>query len=293
MSTQRAVRKTGGVSARARLISTLPVSERSLSLSGIATSVLEGGAGIPIVLLHGPAACAAHWMYVIPAFVVKHRVIAPDLPDHGATEVLSGELDAERVLDWLDELIAKTCASPPVLVGALVGGAIAARYAARYPDRVSRLVLADAFGLGPLILPPDFSAALGQFLRSPDRDTHAGLWHFCAYDLDGLRGRMGAHWEPFEAYNIASTQSPAQGAAILSLLEHFGAAIDPEELARITVPTTLIWGRHDLANPIPVAERASVRFGWPLYVIEGAADDPAIERPEAFVSALRSAIVSR
>ena len=64
-------------------------------------------------------------------------------------------------------------------------------------------------------------------------------------------------------------------------------------LYRLTAPTALIWGRHDLANPVPAAERASVRFGWPLYVIDDAADDPAIERPEAFVTALRAALSFR
>ena len=45
------------------------------------------------------------------------------------------------------------------------------------------------------------------------------------------------------------------------------------------MPTTLIWGRHDLATPLRVAEAASARYGWPLHVIEDAADDPPVERP--------------
>ena len=44
-----------------------------------------------------------------------HRVIAPDLPAHGATDVPEGELDASRVLAWLDELIGHTCPAPPAL----------------------------------------------------------------------------------------------------------------------------------------------------------------------------------
>jgi hypothetical protein len=39
-----------------------------------------------------------------------------------------------------------------------------------------------------------------------------------------------------------------------------------------------------------VAEKASGRFGWPLHVIEAAADDPPRDRPEAFVEALRAAL---
>ena len=69
-------------------------------------------------------------------------------------------------------------------------------------------------------------------------------------------------------------------------------AIPPADLARIVVPTTLIWGRHDLATPLRIAEAASARYGWPLHVIEDAADDPPIEQPEAFLTALRAALGS-
>jgi pimeloyl-ACP methyl ester carboxylesterase len=65
--------------------------------------------------------------------------------------------------------------------------------------------------------------------------------------------------------------------------------IPTEELERIAVPTTLIWGRHDPVNRLRVAEAVSQRFGWPLHVIENAADDPPIEQPEAFLRALLAA----
>ena len=74
-------------------------------------------------------------------------------------------------------------------------------------------------------------------------------------------------------------------------MQHFGPAIAPAELDRIGVPTTLIWGRHDLATPLSVAEAASRRYGWPLHVIENANDDPPVEQPEAVLSALHAAIV--
>jgi pimeloyl-ACP methyl ester carboxylesterase len=66
--------------------------------------------------------------------------------------------------------------------------------------------------------------------------------------------------------------------------------IPPGDLGRITVPTTLIWGRHDRALRLRIAERASERHGWPLHVIDAAADDPARDQPAAFVRALRAAL---
>jgi pimeloyl-ACP methyl ester carboxylesterase len=52
----------------------------------------------------------------------------------------------------------------------------------------------------------------------------------------------------------------------------------------------LIWGRHDLATDLSVAQAASDRYGWPLHVIEDAGDDPAMEQADAFVAALRRAL---
>ena len=45
-----------------------------------------------------PGEFAANWMRVIPDLVTTHRVVAPDLPGHGASAVADGPLDAERVL---------------------------------------------------------------------------------------------------------------------------------------------------------------------------------------------------
>lgn len=281
-----------GAEARRRLLAGIPVAERRLQIAGVSTAVLEGGHGPPLVLLHGPAGNAAHWMRVIPDLVSTHRVIAPDLPGQGASAVADGvELDAVRVLAWLGELIGRTCPSPPALVGYGLGGAIAARFAAERGDRISRVVLVDALGLAEFAPAPEFGSAINEFLAQPSERTHDGLWRRCALDLDGLRGRMGDRWEPFAAYNLERARTPSVMAALGDLMEHFGMhAISAAELAAIAVPTGLVWGRHDLATPLTVAEAAGARYGWPLHVIDDCADDPPIEQPDAFLRALRATL---
>jgi pimeloyl-ACP methyl ester carboxylesterase len=234
-----------GDDARERLLAGLPVTERRIRLAGISTAMLEGGDGPPLVLLHGPGEYAAKWMRVIPDLVTTHRVVAPDLPAHGASEAPDAGMEAERVLAWLDELIEHTCSSPPALVGQILGGAIAARFASRWSDRLARLVLVDALGLSPFQPAPEFGLARTASLRAGQQ----------------------------------------------SLMAEFGmTAIPAEDLAQITVPTTLIWGRHDLATRLEIAEAASARYGWPLQVIDDAADDPPLEQPKAFLKALRGTL---
>ena len=284
--------RNGGEEARHLLLATLPVAERRVELAGIATAVLEGGEGPPVVLLHGPMANATHWIRIIPALAGSHRVVIPDLPGHGASEVAdASRLDSPRVLKWLGELIAQTCERPPVLVGQLLGGAIAARFASEESHMLLGLVLVDTFGLRPFEPEPAFGRALSQFLAQPAGRTHTDLWQHCAFDLDALRQRMGEQWRPFETYNVDRARAPGVQAAVAALMQHFGMpAIAPDELARIAVPTAVIWGRHDRATPLAVAQSACARFGWPLQVIEDCNDDPPVEQQEALLRALRVAL---
>jgi pimeloyl-ACP methyl ester carboxylesterase len=228
---------------------------------------------------------------VIPDLMTTHRVVAPDLPGHGASGLPDGRLDGDRVLAWLGELIERTCASPPALVGHLLGGAIAARFASERRDLLSRLVLVDSFGLNWNRPSPRFALPLLAYLARPTERTRDRFLEQCFVDFDGLRGQMGERFEPFGAYALEWARTKTGKAALRSLMAQFGVRPIPRDtLARIAVPTTLIWGRHDLQTPLRVAESASARYGWPLHVIEDARDDPFFERPEAALHALHAAL---
>jgi pimeloyl-ACP methyl ester carboxylesterase len=277
--------------ARERLLAGLPVTERRLSLNGVATAVLEGGEGAPVVLLHGPGAYGAHWLDTISNLATTHRVIAPDLPGHGESAMFVGPPDPDLLSEWLHELIESTCAAAPVLVGSTLGGAIAARFAGDRGERVAALVLVDVLGLTEFKPTPEFGSALTDYLSAPGGTTHDRLWNQCVFDLRTLRSRRGQQLDLIKAYTLDRLEAPERLAALRSLMQQFGApAIPLDILARIAVPTTLIWGRHDRATPLSIAEEASTRFGWPLRVIDDAADDPALEQPEAFMTALHAAL---
>ena len=264
--------------ARERLLATLPVTQCHMHAPGIGTALLEGGEGDPVILLHGPGGNAAHWLGVIPGLARTHRVIVPDLPGHGASEI--ADVD---VVAWLEALIAGTCDRPPAIVGHALGGAIAARYAAAHPE--ARVVLVDALGLAPFEPAPEFGQALHAFMAEPNADTHDSLWQHCAHDLDALRTRLGDHWARFRDYNVDRARRPGAIETIGGLMEHAGSPIPEADLALIDA--SLIWGRHDLATPLAIAEAAGERYGWPLHVIEDCADDPVVEQPDALLLALR------
>jgi pimeloyl-ACP methyl ester carboxylesterase len=275
---------------RALLLAGLPVTERRLQVAGVSTAVLEGGAGPPMLLLHGPGDFAGAWMRVIPDLVTTHRVVAPDLPGHGTSDLVDGRLDADGLRAWLSGLIERTCPSPPVLVGHVLGGAIGARFAVNHSDQLSRLVLVDSLAFARFRPAPKFALTMLAFLMRPTERTYIRFMRQCSSDLDGLRHELGPRWEPFLAYSLERARGP--GAKIAGrLFREFGIPrIPPDNLARIAVPTTLIWGRHDRAIRLRIAQEASARYGWPLHVIENCADDPTRDQPLAFLEALRMAL---
>jgi pimeloyl-ACP methyl ester carboxylesterase len=296
MASQNPAPPTGATAAarsdradpRARLLAEIPAAERSLTAAGIETSVLEGGEGPPIVLLHGPGEFGGKWMRVIPGLRETHRVIAPDLPAHGASGLPDdGVLDTPRILAWLAGLIEQTCPEPPVVVGHVLGGAIAARFAIEQPRKLARLVLVDSLGLARFRPTPGFALTLLAFQAAPSERSYDRFMRQCSRDLDRLRDEMGERWRPFVSYNLEGARGP-NSKAVGRMLRTVGLPrIPPEQLSRIAVPTRLIWGRQDRANRLRIAERASERYGWPLRVVEDCADDPARDRPEAFLDDLR------
>ena len=283
--------ESAGSRARAEVVAALPVSERRLEVAGVSTAVLEGGEGPPIVLLHGQGEFALVWFAVIAELCRRHRVIVPDLPGQGASEVNDVRLDTRAVITWLDELIDRTCRSKPVLAGHLLGGSIAARYAVEHSDRLAHLVLVDSMGLGWFRPSPKFAIPMVGFLARPSDRSRDRLFNQCFLDMNRVEDAIGAPWGPLQDYALDRARDPGVQAALKRLMPRLGIPpIAAGDLERISAPTTLIHGRHDLQVNVKTAEAAAARYGWPLHVIEDCRDDPAAEQPEALLKAMRSAL---
>lgn len=293
MSTATGRERATGDRLRQRLVGAMPLTERHEVLGGVPTSILEGGEGPPMVLLHGQGEFFGVWMQVIEPLHRSHRLVVVDLPGHGESGVPDERLDADIMLRWVDELINATCDQPPVVVGHLLGGAVAARYAVEHSGRLSHLVLVDTMGLAWFRPSPKFAIPMLGFLARPTERSRDRLFHQCFVDFDAVGEGYGEHWDDLRDYALDRARTSANQAALRALMPRLGVPpIPQDELDRITVPTTLVHGRHDLQVPLRAAQRASERHGWPLHVVEGVRDDPAAERPAAFVDALRRALNS-
>lgn len=124
----------------------------TVDAGGIATNYHRAGDGPPVVLIHGsgPGVSAwANWRLNIPALAEQHTVLAPDVVGFGFTERPPGfgyGMAGWRahLIDFVDALGLERFS----LVGNSFGGALALSVATTVPDRVDKLVLMGAAGVG-------------------------------------------------------------------------------------------------------------------------------------------------
>ena len=275
--------------ARDQLVQALPLTERQREIDGITTSVLEGGDGPPLVLLHGGIqAGGVIWWRVLPRLARTHRVVVPDLPGLGESEP-AARLDARTVAGWLDGLIELSCGEQPILVAHSTPGALAARFAVEHGDRLRRLVLVDAAGLAPFRPSPGLLVALLRSVLRPTIGSFEGLMGRVMHDLDRVRQQEGERWEALASYAVSRAARPSAKQAMRQVARNGTRAIPDAELRRIAVPTTLLWGSRDRLLPLRTAQAASATLGWSLHVIDDAGHLPHVEQPDAFLDALAAA----
>jgi 2-hydroxy-6-oxonona-2,4-dienedioate hydrolase len=104
----------------------------------------------PLVLLHGGSGSWTHWIRNVEALAAMgRRIVVPDLPGFGDSARPPGGQDADSVAPALAQALPAIVGDAPVdVVGFSFGGLCGALMAASHPERVKRLVLVGAPGLG-------------------------------------------------------------------------------------------------------------------------------------------------
>jgi pimeloyl-ACP methyl ester carboxylesterase len=276
--------------ARERMLAGLAVRQRRLEAGGIATALLEAGSGAPLVLLHGGIECGgAYWAPVISRLAESRHLVVPDAPGLGESEPAAG-LDGDTFAHWLGELIRVTCQAPPTLVAHSLFGTLAARFAAAHGDSLARLVVYAAPGVGPYRMPLGLKVVAIRLALRPNERNEERFERFALLDRERTRRRDPAWLDSFSAYALSRARVPHIKRTMNALIKAGTKRVPDAELRRIDIPAALLWGRHDRMTPLPLAEAASARLGWPLHVVDGAAHVPHIEQPHDFADRLTEAV---
>ena len=269
------------------MLAGLPVTERVFDAAGVATSVWEIGAGPAMVLLHGGIECGGTmWAPATRGLVAHHRIIVPDLPGLGRSAPVDRLIPATFAA-WLLAVLDRMQLRRPVLVAHSLAGSLAARFAGAHSDAIGRLVLYAAPGVGPYRMPIRLRYHAVRFSLRPTAANAERFDRFALHDLDATR-RLDPGWfDAFDLYTRSRAAVPHVRRTMKRLVTDQTRPIDQADLAAITVPTTLLWGREDRMVPPAVGQHAARRHGWPLHVIENAAHAPHVEQPQAFVEELQ------
>jgi pimeloyl-ACP methyl ester carboxylesterase len=161
-------------------------SDRFADVNGTRLHYRIGGAGSPVVLLHGYAQTGHMWTPLMPKLAQRHTVIVPDLRGAGGSSKPEGGYDKKNMAVDIRALTDSLGFPSVSIVGHDIGLMVAYAYAAQFPQGVERIILMDAFlpGIG------DWQNV--WLLRD--------LWHFHFYGevpLALVAGRERIYFEHF------------------------------------------------------------------------------------------------
>jgi pimeloyl-ACP methyl ester carboxylesterase len=271
---------------RTRMLAGVGARTYDLDVTGASTRVIEAGDGPPLVLQHGAIECGGiMWTPVIAELARRHRVVVPDAPGLGESEPVD-RLDIDAFERWFDAFLDRAHLERPALAAHSLFGSMAARYAARGSDRLGRLVIYGAPGVGPYHLPWRLRYVAIRFGVRPTPRNAERFDRFALLDLEATRRRDPEWYRAFATYNLAQARRRQVKKTMNRLIADQIKPIGAAALSGISVPVALLWGRHDRMVPLAVGEAAARDHGWPLHVIDDAAHAPHIEAPESFVSTL-------
>lgn len=252
--------------------------ETSRTSEGWSVKCWRGGnpAGEPWVLLHGLGATAATYLPLLSQLQSDCDLLLPELSTLGGTRGPKAALAIPQATRALVELIEKTFPGRKVTLGGIsLGGWIAVRLALARPDLVSRLLLVVPGGYRD----QDWGR-IGKMVRLETYRDSAAIWQ-ALFSHPPLFLRLG------RPLLYLAYRSTAVRAALATLREE--DAYDDAELARLEVPTGLIWGAEDGLFKATAGERMAQAIpGARFQSIARAGHGVQWERPRKFFHAVRA-----
>jgi pimeloyl-ACP methyl ester carboxylesterase len=255
--------------------------DKTIAVFGAKIRYLEAGDATKpkVILLHGLGGSAENWQFTVPALAANYHVFAPDQVGFGKSDKLLLKYRVGTYVDFLDKFMAELKIERAHLVGNSMGGWVAGLTAIKYPNRVDRIVLADAAGLIPANVNADDIYQLNNSTRDEIRANMKRI--FANPALQNNESLV----DQFMLARVAAND----GYTINSLIESIKRKEDflNDRLGEIKKPTLIVWGKQD--GLIPVSDAALFNkgiIGSQILLFDNCGHVPQIEKAAEFNKAV-------
>ncbi len=244
----------------------------------------SGEGDVPLVCLHGWGMNLRVFDGLRAALAAERRVIALDLPGHGASpwQVAHGSFEAQ--LQWLLPQLPARCA----LLGWSLGGQLALALAARAPERIARLALVSTtprFAAGRDWTHGMSEPVLQRFADHLASDWRGTLRDFLHLQVRGSRDAAAALALLEQALHDHGQAQPEALQAGLEILQQLDLR---EQLPQLLVPALVITGQHDRVTPPGAGVYLAQQLPRARHVeLARAGHAPFLSHPTEFTHALR------
>jgi pyruvate dehydrogenase E2 component (dihydrolipoamide acetyltransferase) len=254
---------------------------RTLPHAAGSAALLETGAGDPpLLLIHGFAADAFSWQYVLVPLAKRRRVIALDLPGHAVeSRLAAADWSLPALMRWTVEAVEAASPGGAHLCGHSLGGRLALAVAEARPDLVRSVSVLAGAGIGT-----EFDLSLLDALLAADT-VDAAAAAMAAIARGGDREALArAH-----AAKLADADTRRALEAIRAqVLVPARTVFPPIDWSRLDMPVRLIWGEEDRVIPCPDPTTLPRQVAMERLAETGHL--PHIERPSAVVALLERTI---
>jgi pimeloyl-ACP methyl ester carboxylesterase len=255
-----------------------------VEVGGRSVNYCDYGDGPPVLLVHGIGGCWQNWIENVRAIGRSHRVIAPDLPGSGFSEMPADEISIPGYARAMAELCERLGIERVPVVGHSLGGFVSAALAIERPDLVERLVLVSAAGFTIHDVNPMRVMAWGRINMAFSARLAADaepfvrrrrLRHLAFSTMVRYPSRVPQE----DLYELgAGTGRPGFMAALKAMQHDFR-----ERVESIRCPTLIVCGANDMTVPPRDSERYEQAIPNARKVVfEDTGHIPHMERAPAF-----------
>ena len=252
-----------------------PPREDYLDIAGCRTFLLRGGAGPPLLWLHGAGGGGA-WTPAMARLARRYAIVAPEHPGFGRSDTPSWFDNIHDVAFFYLDLLKALDLRGVHLVGTSLGGWVAAEVAVRSTGRLASVTLVGPAGIHLKGVPrPD------TFLWTEEEATRA-LFH------DQALAERALAEVPDEAEQDRRLKNRFATARLAWAPRWHDPHLE-KWLHRVDVPALVVWGAEDRVLPVAYAARwAALIPGAELAVLPDCGHSPQAECMDAFCDRLEA-----